>query len=54
MLRLNEGPILFVSFTGTAVVPGHNKLASFEEPLTMAQSQGGMTFNDASGNAYTG
>jgi len=54
MLRLQEGPILFVSYTGLHTIPGHGKLASFEEPLTLAKSMGGMIFTDAEGVEYTG
>ena len=54
MLRLREGPILFVSYTGLADLPGHNKVASFDEPMTLARSESGMTFTDDAGKQYTG
>lgn len=54
LLRLREGPILFICYTGPAILPGHNKVANFDDPVTLAHSQGGMTFEDAKGNEYTG
>ena len=54
LLRLREGPIMFVAYTGPQTIPGHGKIASFEQPLTLAKSLGGMTFTDAAGKEYTG
>jgi hypothetical protein len=56
-MRLNEGPILFISYTSEQNQTGHSKIApvpSEAEQVPISTSQKGWTFVNAEGDEYTG